>query len=145
TYFQRTNDVFYLEAATKQAKFAEPLMQKFRAESTSEEADPFIMDLFEQVYQSALRASIELWQQQPLPRHFDLVFYFAERLKHKTLLESVRSIDNYQIANIPETTLRREYQIKKDIQYYRSILEEPENEQQSHDARAKLKQLFQEQ
>jgi tetratricopeptide (TPR) repeat protein len=123
-YYQATKDAAYLEAAISQVLQAVPLVRAIQMESTSEEASAVLDKEFRDLYVLGLDASVKLWQLQGKKQHFDRAFYFSELLKNKTLSESIRTLDNYKLANIPESTLRREYQLKKDIRYYRSLLEE---------------------
>jgi CHAT domain-containing protein len=141
-YYHETKDPGYLEQTIAQVQKALPLIRKIQFESTSEEADLMLDNNFRDLYALGLDAAVKLWMIQEKKAYFDQAFYFSELLKNKTLSESIRNLDNYQVANIPESTLRREYQLKKDIRYYRAMLEEEEPFLSRETILEKLKDLY---
>jgi CHAT domain-containing protein len=141
-YYHATKDPGYLEQTVSQVQKALPLIRKIQKESTSEEADLILDNNFRDLYALGLDAAVKLWMIREKKSHFDQAFYFSELLKNKTLSESIRNLDNYQVANVPESTLRREYQLKKDIRYFRSLLEEDEPFISKDAVLTKLKDLY---
>lgn len=122
-YFTQTKDVLYLNKVLSICKEAQPVISRMQYLQTSEDAQPATDALFESIYQIGVRTSALLYQTTLEEKYLEELFLFAEQMKNRSLAASVRAIDLLGVADVPETSLRREYQLKKDIRYYRSLLE----------------------
>lgn len=120
--FKHTGSTFYLDKAISQYLHTIPLIHKIRQRYASDDALNDIYLVAEQIFKNGMMAAVERFKISNNIEDFDNAFYFSEQLKNNQLLEAIQGLDAYEVSNIPESTLRREYQLKKDIQYYKSQL-----------------------
>jgi tetratricopeptide (TPR) repeat protein len=146
-YFARTKDVHYLNKILALCHEAIPVISRMQYLQTSEDAQPATDALFESIYENGIKTGALLYQATREDKYLKDIFFFAEQMKNRSLAASVRAIDLLGVADVPETTLRREYQLKKDILYYRSLLEDSQEPSSGEGANARenLTRLYAEQ
>ena len=70
------------------------------------------------LYENGLTINYYLWKTTRIQKYLDQSFEYAERNKNGLSVELLQGMDVFPISNLPESTLRKEYQLKKEIQYY---------------------------
>lgn len=149
--FKHTGMLFYLDKAIDQYTHTIPLVHKIRQRYASDDALNDIYWVAEKIFKNGMKAAVERFKISNNIEDFDKAFYFSEQLKNNQLLEAIQGLDAYEVSNIPESTLRREYQLKKDIQYYKSQLLDSNQDpslfqsEQVKEMERKLEDLYQQQ
>lgn len=110
---------------------------------TSDDISKRYAAIYKSLFEKGMKTCIHLWVLTKDNQYLYQAFDFAERIKNGQSLELLHGMDVYRMSNLPEQTLRKEYQLKKDILYYQSILTEGTAEQQQKVSQ-KLFQLFRE-
>lgn len=109
---------------------------------TSDDFSKHFKELHRGFYEAAMKVNLKLWEISSSPNYLANAFEFAERIKINSSLELLTGLDAHKLSNIPETTLRKEYKLIKDILYYQSIV--AEGGEQQYKASQKLFNLFEE-
>jgi len=142
-YANETNDSKYTQQALKLIDNGLKVIREMQRMSTSDEADQKFDELFKEVYELGLSSAVRLWETEKKTTYFSRAFFYAEKIKNGLLSATIYSMDAYRLSNVPEATLRKEYQLKKDIKYYSALLEEDLSNKA--EVRSKLQHLYQEQ
>lgn len=119
------------------------LIQIHQKRRTSDDISKQFSSIYKKLYETGIKTSVSLWHSTHQKIYLQQAFEFAERIKNNQSLELLHGMDAYRMSNLPETTLRKEYQLKKDILYYQSILSDGNTAQQQK-AGQRLYQLFKE-
>lgn len=133
----------YLEQASENLYSTIAVIQKHQKRRTSDDISKKYYLLYKKVYENGLKINYHLWKTTRQKKYLYQAFEYAERNKNGLSIELLQGIDVFQISNLPETTLRREYQLKKDIQYYQSVSIDGDEGQKSQ-ALQKLMLLYNE-
>ncbi len=139
----QTQQIQYIEQASKELHAAISVIQKHQKRRTSDDISKKYYQLYKKLYENGLRINYYLWKTTRQKTYLYQAFEFAERSKNGLSVELLQGMDAFPISNIPESTLRKEYQLKKDIQYYQSLAIEG-NEEQQNQALQKLMLLYNE-
>lgn len=124
-----------LESTTEAIQFH----QKRR---TSDDISKNFIQLYKEFFENSLLAALKIWRSNHDDKLLNKAFEFGEYIKQLPTIELMQGLDVYKISNLPETTLWKEYQLKKDIIYLQSILtEKPDN---NSDVIKKLQVLYRE-
>jgi CHAT domain-containing protein/tetratricopeptide (TPR) repeat protein len=92
-----------------------------------------------EVYEDAIRISLSLAEIVLNKKDYrEQAFYFSEKSKTAVLLESIADSQAKSFANIPDTLLQREKQLKADITFYEQKIAEKADIQQEALFRSKL-------
>lgn len=110
---------------------------------TSDDISKRYSVIYKNLFEKGMKTCIHLWVLTKENQYLYQAFDFAERIKNGQSQDLLHGMDVYRMSNLPEKTLRKEYQLKKDILYYQSILTEGTAEQQQKVSQ-KLYQLFKE-
>ncbi len=124
-------------------KSAIEIIQIHQKRRTSDDISKQFSSIYKKLYETGLKTCVLLWQSTHQKIYLHQAFEYAERIKNNQSLELLHGMDTYKMSNLPETTLRKEYQLKKDILYYQAILSDGDSTQQQK-AGQKLYQLFKE-
>ena len=145
-YFQQTKDIVHREKILSLTQSALPVIARIQYLQTSEDAGPATDSLFTKVYQTGLTQALALHQHYRKDKYLETAFAFAERIKNKSLSNAVKGLDLLGVTNIPESTIRRDYQLKKDIRYIKSMMEGTDSQdEQYNDLQETLNNLYAEQ
>ena len=110
---------------------------------TSDDEDKEFSKIYRKLYEQGLIIHTLLWEKTGEMAQLYRAFNFAERIKDNGLLDMLHRMDSHPMANLPNTTLRKEYQLKKEILYYQSMLDDKE-QQRKIQANKKLFELYRE-
>ncbi|HUH75428.1 MAG TPA: CHAT domain-containing tetratricopeptide repeat protein [Chitinophagales bacterium] len=117
----QTQQMSYLEQASKDLYSSISVIQKHQKRRTSDDIGKRYFQLYKKLYETGLKINYHIWKTTRNKKYLYQAFEFAERNKNGLSIELLQGMDVFSISNLPETTLRREYQLKKDIQYYQSL------------------------
>lgn len=131
-YFNQTKDIVHRERILSLAQSALPVIARIQYLQTSEDAGPATDSLFRKMYQTGMIQALALHQHFGKDKYLETAFAFAERIKNGSLSNTVRSLDLLGVANIPESTIRRDYQLKKDIRYIKSMMEDTDDQTEQY-------------
>jgi CHAT domain-containing protein len=150
---EKTNVLFQMGLKTHQMNFFEQsskdlystiaVIQKHQKRRTSDDISKKYFSLYKMLYENGLKINYYLWKTTRLQKYLDQSFEYAERNKNGLSVELLQGMDVFPISNLPESTLRKEYQLKKEIQYYQSLTIDGDKEQQK-EALQKLMLLYNE-
>jgi len=92
-----------------------------------------------EVYEEGIRISMLLADVSiSRDKYFKQAFYFSEKSKAAVMLESISDVKAKKFANIPDSLLLKEKQLKTDISFYEQKLTESQNKTQEEDYRNKI-------
>jgi tetratricopeptide (TPR) repeat protein len=131
-YFDQTKDIVHRERILSIAQSALPVIARIQYMQTSEDAGLATDSLFSKVYQTGMIQALALFQHYKRDKYLETAFAFAERIKNGSLSNAMRSLDLLGVANIPESTIRRDYQLKKDIRYIKSMMENTDDQTEEY-------------
>lgn len=123
---------------------ADTLVDKIRQISTSEADKLELGEISAQVYENGVRlcyymADVAV-KKDP---YYELSFYFAEKSKSSVLLEAISDASAKSFANIPDSKLVEENELKSEIAYYEQKLAQKPEEAVASKYREKLFELRQ--
>src|SRR5690554_5745351 len=105
-------------------------LQTHQKRRTSDDFSKGHSNLYQNFYNIGLKTFFHLWDKTQNKKYIQLAFEYSERIKNNHSIELLNGLDAHKISNIPETTLRKEYKLKKDILYYQSLVTDGNNQQQ---------------
>lgn len=114
-------------------------LQIHQKRRTSDDFSMGYSNIYQRFYNAGLKTFAFLWQKTSNKKYIQLAFEYSERIKNHHSIELLNGLDAYKISNIPATTLRKEYKLKKDILYYQSLATNGTREQQLNASKELLK------
>lgn len=138
-----TQQMSFFDQASKELYSSIAVIQKHQKRRTSDDISKKYYLLYKKLYENGLKTNYYLWKKTRQEKYLYQSFEYAERNKNGLSVELLQGMDVFPISNLPESTLRKEYQLKKEIQYYQSLTIEGDEKQQN-EALQKLILLYNE-
>ncbi|MEM9819870.1 MAG: CHAT domain-containing protein [Bacteroidota bacterium] len=113
-----------LLAAFDHYMLATKLLQELRQSYQASGSKQFLAQNNQQIYEGAIRTSVQLFQIQKDQKYLEHAFHFAESNKAITLLESINDNSAKGMANIPDSLQEREKDLRIDLAFYERIITE---------------------
>jgi tetratricopeptide (TPR) repeat protein len=98
------------------------LFEKIRSNLYSENTKLIIAERVNEIYNLATTVAHELYLKQEEFKYLEYTFRFSEKSKAAVLLSTIKENEAIMIGNIPETTILKEKNLKKQINQYQNIL-----------------------
>lgn len=136
-------DAAQLQTDLKEIVEAVKMVEFHQKRRSSDDVKKHYSSIDQSLFEMGLKISFQLWKLTKDEKFFFQAFEFSERIKHTHTSELFHGIDAYASSNIPLTTIRREYQLKKDILYYETAFREA-NDSIKTVYNIKLKKLYDE-
>lgn len=114
--------------SSKWIKHTDRLIQLHQKRRTSDDISKNHSAIYKNLYESGAITHSLLWERFQDFKYLEEIFDYTEKIKQLQILDDLQGMDAYRLSNLPETTLRKEYQLKKDILYYQSLIEEKHEE-----------------
>lgn len=131
--FDRENAAKYYTASISSLTKATELIHQLRIGFESEESKLFLAQDQESTFLNAIRISYKMYKLTNDSKYAHLAFEFTERSKASNLLASIKDVQAKEFGGIPDSLLKKEEYIKKNIASYTSSLFE-ENHQSEPDS-----------
>ncbi len=144
--FEKAGDEDKIEELIQTSNIFKSVVDVIRVHQKRRTSDDFSLQhsiLYKNFYEAALKTYVCLWTKTKDISYLNSAFEYAERIKNNHSMELLNGMDVHKISNLPETTLRKEYKLKKDILYYKTVADEG-NEAQQKMASENLYRLFKE-
>jgi CHAT domain-containing protein len=122
TEFDRENAGKYYVASINSLTKATELIHKLRIGFESEESKLFLAQDQESTFLNAIRLSYKMYKLTNDSKYAHLAFEFTERSKASSLLASIKDVQAKEFGGIPDSLLKKEEYIKKNIAGYTSSL-----------------------
>jgi len=125
----------YLELAVQNYQLAAEVIDSLRFWVQADQSKLRYAAQVQEVYESAIRLSLLLYEQNNQEDLLHQAFGYAEKSKAIALREDVQDSDAKQFAGIPDSLLAQEQKLKMDIAYYQKKIfdeehrKEPKEEQ----------------
>ncbi len=114
-----------ISASFQTYSLASDLIDKMNRRYSAEYSKLNLTQKFSRVYEGAVRTAMQLFDETKKELHQEKAFTFAEKSKARLLLEAMNDSKAKQFAGVPDSVLRKEYQVKVDL----SSLEKNLNEE----------------
>ncbi|MCO5247364.1 MAG: CHAT domain-containing protein [Chitinophagales bacterium] len=121
-YGMRANRLDLIKGSTDELMNIVAIINFHQKRRTSDDIDKKYDEIYIRIFKAGLKSCVAVWQQTDDKSYFDKAFEFAERIKYENTLKLLHGMDGYKMSNLPLTTVRKEYQLKKDILYNQSLL-----------------------
>lgn len=124
-HFAKSLKVSELQLALRCLQQADSLAVSLRQNSVSREDKLALAAISSELYQDAVRICLALAEGSLKKKYYEeLAFYFAEKSKAAVLLEAISESQAKSFANIPESLLRSEQELKSSIAFLELRLSE---------------------
>ncbi len=117
-YFLKEGDPKQLDMSLEYVTRCDQLVEEIRRVTISFEDRIFLSQKFKEIYD----LGIQLVQEQSNRNSMELLFYFMEKSKSRSLVEALNKLGAQSFAGIPEYLVQLENSLKSQIAYNRSNL-----------------------
>lgn len=130
-----------LENALRHYQACDTLINKVRKEITTKSDKIALGEIASELYEGAIDVCKKLIESEEIDNksyYKELAFYFSEKNKSSVLLEALAGVEAQKFAGIPDSLLKKEYNLQIDIAHYNKILSEQPDSVQEVSFRDKL-------
>lgn len=120
--FNYTNSFRYYSASLNALGKATQLIHQLQIGFESEDSKYFLTQNQESTFADAIKIAFKLYTQTKKQEYVDKAFEFSERSKSSNLLASVKDVKAMEFGDIPDSLLKKENNLKRDIASYTSLL-----------------------
>ncbi len=120
--YHQTQDIQSLKKALENYQLAIQLIEISRRGYKAEGSKQFLTESALPVFEQAIETAYLLHQQTQETEYINVAFQFAEQNKAVLLLEALKDADAKTFANIPDTLLAKERQLRLDLTHYEKKL-----------------------
>lgn len=117
------------------------MVQVHQRRRSSDDVKKHYSQIDKSLFEVGVKVSYRLWELTKNEKYLSQSFEFSEQIKNLHTSDLLHGMDAYASSNIPATTLRKEYKLKKDILYFESVYRDG-NDSVKQVANQKLKQLY---
>ena len=122
------------------------LMDDMRREYSSEEARRFLVEQNYPIFEKGIEVNHQLYLETGDKNHLAEAFRMAEKSKSLSLLDALANNDAQQFANIPETTLEQERQLRTQMNHIKEKISKLKKKTENEEALRDLQnELFEQQ
>lgn len=121
-YLKNGNKIQDLFVCIETLELSIDLFEKIRANLYSENTKLIIAERVNEIYNLATTVAYELYLKTRENKYLEYTFRFSEKSKAAVLLSTIKENEAIMIGNIPESTIKKEKNLKKQINQYQNIL-----------------------
>lgn len=122
TLYHKSQDQKQLEAALQNYQLAIQLIEISRRGYKAEGSKQFLTESALPIFEQAIETAFLLYQKTQKNEYLNTAFQFAEQNKAVALLEALKDADAKTFANIPDTLLAKERELRLDLTHYEKKL-----------------------
>lgn len=115
TLFNESGETKHLQEALRTYLAASSLVDNMQTQYRSDESKLMLGERADDIYNSGLETAYQLYQATGDPRQVRYALYFAEQGKAQVLLEQLMETEARSFANVPDSLVDKEQQIRREI------------------------------
>lgn len=119
----KSNDMKFLKESLKIYQLCDTMITDFRHHYQNNMDKISYNESKNDVYNGATALCHALYQKTQDQKYIEQAFYFSEKSKSSTLFDAILTRKAVKYANIPDSIITKENELKRDILYYHSKLE----------------------
>lgn len=139
--YKNTPDATTLDAALACVNTTNQLIDTIRISYKTKESKQLLVENAIPFYENAINITFQAYEATREKKYLNLTFQLFEKNKSLLLLEGIRETQARKFAGLPESLLKKERQLKFDLNYYQEQLYQAKNNSDS-DKISEINQLL---
>lgn len=121
TEYRQTNDRRFLTLAISNYQFMDELISRVQRDLKDVDSKTNLYDLNYGAYDNYLKALIASTKNGGPTSYLQDGFHLVEKLKYSSLFEEIKNYEAFSFANIPDSLIERESDLKVEISYHEKV------------------------